>query len=141
MVEHCIKEKFWYGREDLWHFGVAQLLLLCLFQKFKHLFQSEVHFLLTLVSGASTIHELPPEQFYRQGFVLGKSSKVGFGNEMYKMLTAAVLSIMLNRSLIIGQSRLEQASRIHGGLHWQIIDEYNVGHLNNKLELLQQAAG
>ncbi|GKV26083.1 hypothetical protein SLEP1_g35437 [Rubroshorea leprosula] len=105
MVQHCIKEKFWYGREDLWHFGVAQLLLLYLFQKFKHLFQSEVHFLLTLVSGASAVRELPPQQFCRQGFVLGKSSEAGFGNEMYKMLTAAALSIMLNRSLIIGQTR------------------------------------
>nr|DAD34159.1 TPA_asm: hypothetical protein HUJ06_004799 [Nelumbo nucifera] len=55
--------------------------------------------------GASRIRELPPEQFCRQGFVLGKASEAGFGNEMYKILTAAALSIMLNRSLIIGQTR------------------------------------
>ncbi|GLT81640.1 hypothetical protein SLE2022_000780 [Rubroshorea leprosula] len=57
------------------------------------------------LNGASTVRELPPQQFCRQGFVLGKSSEAGFGNEMYKMLTAAALSIMLNRSLIIGQTR------------------------------------
>ncbi|GLT27196.1 hypothetical protein SLA2020_022130 [Shorea laevis] len=57
------------------------------------------------LNGASTVRELPPEQFCTQGFVLGKSSEAGFGNEMYKMLTAAALSIMLNRSLIIGQTR------------------------------------
>ncbi|GLU18730.1 hypothetical protein SLE2022_350140 [Rubroshorea leprosula] len=57
------------------------------------------------VNGASTVRELPPQQFCRQGFVLGKSSEAGFGNEMYKLLTGAVLSVMLNRSLIIGQTR------------------------------------
>lgn len=57
------------------------------------------------VNGASTVRALPPEQFCRQGFILGKSSEAGFGNEMYKMLTGAVLSVMLNRSLIIGQTR------------------------------------
>ena len=36
---------------------------------------------------------------------MGKASEAGFGNEMYKILTAAGLSIMLNRSLIIGQTR------------------------------------
>ncbi|KAJ4960220.1 hypothetical protein NE237_020130 [Protea cynaroides] len=55
--------------------------------------------------GASRIRGLPPEQFCRQGFVLGKASEAGFGNEMYKILTGAALSIMLNRSLIIGQTR------------------------------------
>ncbi|KAF8400019.1 hypothetical protein HHK36_015892 [Tetracentron sinense] len=55
--------------------------------------------------GASRVRVLPPEQFCRQGFVMGKASEAGFGNEMYKILTAAALSIMLNRSLIIGQSR------------------------------------
>ncbi|XP_021895748.1 uncharacterized protein LOC110813061 [Carica papaya] len=57
------------------------------------------------VNGASAIRNLPPEQFCRHGFVLGKSSEAGFGNEMYKILNAAALSIMLNRSLIIGQTR------------------------------------
>ncbi|PSR89435.1 Callose synthase [Actinidia chinensis var. chinensis] len=55
--------------------------------------------------GAPRVRELPPEQFCKQGFVLGKASEAGFGNEMYKILTAAGLSVMLNRSLIIGQTR------------------------------------
>lgn len=57
------------------------------------------------ISGAPRVRGLPPEQFCKQGFVLGKASEAGFGNEMYKILTAAGLSIMLNRSLIIGQTR------------------------------------
>ncbi|XP_017231655.1 uncharacterized protein LOC108206011 isoform X1 [Daucus carota subsp. sativus] len=55
--------------------------------------------------GAFRVRGLPQEQFCRRGFVLGKASEAGFGNEMYKILTAAGLSIMLNRSLIIGQTR------------------------------------
>lgn len=55
--------------------------------------------------GASAIRELPPEQFCRHGYVLGKTAEAGFGNEMYKILTSGALSIMLNRSLIIGQTR------------------------------------
>lgn len=69
-----------------------------------HLWESEGH-MITFISGASRVRVLPPEQFCRHGFVLGKSSEAGFGNEMYKVLTAATLSIMLNRSLIIGQTR------------------------------------
>ncbi|KAG4940418.1 hypothetical protein JHK87_044289 [Glycine soja] len=57
------------------------------------------------LNGASRIRDLPPEQFCSHGFVLGKTAEAGFGNEMYKVLTAAALSIMLNRSLIIGQTR------------------------------------
>ncbi|KAF0895077.1 hypothetical protein E2562_006787 [Oryza meyeriana var. granulata] len=60
------------------------------------------HFLL---HGAARVRELPAYEFCKQGFVLGKASEAGFGNEMYKILTAAALSIMLNRSLIIGQTR------------------------------------
>ncbi|PIA50977.1 hypothetical protein AQUCO_01100058v1 [Aquilegia coerulea] len=60
------------------------------------------HFLL---NGAPRVRDLSPEQFCRHGFVLGKSAEAGFGNEMYKILSAAALSIMLNRSLIIGQTR------------------------------------
>ncbi|GMH15050.1 hypothetical protein Nepgr_016891 [Nepenthes gracilis] len=56
-------------------------------------------------NGASRVRSLPPYLFCRHGFVLGKASEAGFGNEMYKILTAAALSIMLNRSLIIGQTR------------------------------------
>ncbi|RVW45181.1 hypothetical protein CK203_067600 [Vitis vinifera] len=54
---------------------------------------------------ASRVRDLPPVHFCSHGFVLGKASEAGFGNEMYKILTAAALSIMLNRSLIIGQTR------------------------------------
>ncbi|XVF57729.1 hypothetical protein PTKIN_Ptkin07bG0006000 [Pterospermum kingtungense] len=57
------------------------------------------------INGAPRIRELPPEQFCSHGFVIGKASEAGFGNEMYKLLTAAALSVMLNRSLIIGQTR------------------------------------
>ena len=60
------------------------------------------HFLL---NGASRIRDLPPKEFCSHGFVLGKTSETGFGNEMYKVLTAAALSVMLNWSLIIGQTR------------------------------------
>lgn len=51
------------------------------------------------------MRDLPQEQFCRHGFVLGKASEAGLGNEMYKILSAAALSIMLNQSLIIGQTR------------------------------------
>lgn len=57
------------------------------------------------ISGASRVRNLPPQQFCQHGFVLGKSSEAGFGNEMYKVLSGAALSVMLNRSLIIGQTR------------------------------------
>ncbi|GAA0139678.1 hypothetical protein LIER_01175 [Lithospermum erythrorhizon] len=56
-------------------------------------------------NGAERVRELSPEEFCRHGFVLGKASEAGLGNEMYKILTGAALSIMLNRSLIIGQTR------------------------------------
>ncbi|KAJ0790226.1 hypothetical protein HanPI659440_Chr05g0213051 [Helianthus annuus] len=57
------------------------------------------------IQGASRVRLLSPDQFCKQNFVMGKASEAGFGNEMYKILTAAALSIMLNRSLIIGQTR------------------------------------
>ncbi|XP_045797279.1 uncharacterized protein LOC123891449 [Trifolium pratense] len=62
----------------------------------------EQHFVL---NGASRVRDLPSDQFCSHGFVLGKTAEAGFGNEMYKLLSAAALSIMLNRSLIIGQTR------------------------------------
>ncbi|AQK49930.1 Rhamnogalacturonate lyase family protein [Zea mays] len=55
--------------------------------------------------GAERVRMLPAHEFCKQGFVLGKASEAGFGNEMYKILTAGALSVMLNRSLIIGQTR------------------------------------
>lgn len=57
------------------------------------------------LNGASRVRGLGPEEFCRHGYVIGKASEAGFGNEMYKILTAAALSIMLNRSLIIAQTR------------------------------------
>ncbi|XP_024182987.1 uncharacterized protein LOC112188162 [Rosa chinensis] len=57
------------------------------------------------LNGASRVRNLPPQQFCQHGFVLGKSAEAGFGNEMYKILSGAALSVMLNRSLIIGQTR------------------------------------
>ncbi|CAH9082551.1 unnamed protein product [Cuscuta epithymum] len=57
------------------------------------------------INGASRVRALPPNEFCKHGFVLGKASEAGFGNEMYKILTGAALSVMLNRSLIIGQTR------------------------------------
>lgn len=57
------------------------------------------------LAGAARLRTLPPHEFCKQGFVLGKASEAGFGNEMYRILTAAALSVMLNRSLIIDQTR------------------------------------
>ncbi|KMT09648.1 hypothetical protein BVRB_6g131000 [Beta vulgaris subsp. vulgaris] len=58
-----------------------------------------------LINGPSRVRELPPEEFCQHGFVIAKAAEAGFGNEMYKILTSAALSIMLNRSFIIGQTR------------------------------------
>lgn len=57
------------------------------------------------LNGALAVRELPQHHFCKHGFVIGKSSEAGLGNEMYKILTAAAVSVMLNRSLIIGQTR------------------------------------
>ncbi|KAL3630850.1 hypothetical protein CASFOL_023834 [Castilleja foliolosa] len=57
------------------------------------------------LNGASRVRELHPEEFCNHGFVIGKASEAGLGNELYKLLNAAALSVMLNRSLIIGQTR------------------------------------
>lgn len=70
--------------------------------------EPDSHLISTLtfpIAGPSRVRELPPEIFCKHGFVLGKASEAGFGNEMYKILTGAALSVMLNRSLIIGQTR------------------------------------
>ncbi|MFS7940242.1 hypothetical protein Hanom_Chr05g00462161 [Helianthus anomalus] len=69
------------------------------------------------ILGASRVRLLSPDQFCKQNFVMGKASEAGFGNEMYKILTAAALSIMLNRSLIIGQTRhIEVANGVWVGI-------------------------
>ncbi|KAL0377262.1 UNVERIFIED_CONTAM: hypothetical protein Sradi_3031700 [Sesamum radiatum] len=49
------------------------------------------------MNGASRVRELHPEEFCNHGFVIGKASEAGLGNELYKILTAAALSVMLNR--------------------------------------------
>ncbi|KAL0344163.1 UNVERIFIED_CONTAM: hypothetical protein Sangu_1303700 [Sesamum angustifolium] len=49
------------------------------------------------INGASRVRELHPEEFCNHGFVIGKASEAGLGNELYKILTAAALSVMLNR--------------------------------------------
>ncbi|KAM7277897.1 hypothetical protein ACFE04_005031 [Oxalis oulophora] len=46
------------------------------------------------INGADRIRNLPAKDFCNHGFVLGKSSEAGFGNEMYKVLTGAALSII-----------------------------------------------
>ncbi|CAN6472265.1 unnamed protein product [Victoria cruziana] len=56
-------------------------------------------------NGAVRVRELPPDEFCKHGFIMAKASEAGIGNEMYKILSAAALSLMLNRSLIIGQTR------------------------------------
>eukprot|EP00250_Pteridium_aquilinum_P020018 c24669_g1_i1 orf=1628-2926(-) len=53
--------------------------------------------------GASRVRDLPAEKFCRRGFVFGRAAEDGLGNDIYKILTASGLSIMLNRSLIIAE--------------------------------------
>ncbi len=52
--------------------------------------------------GRDRVAALPGEEFCKHAFVLGQAQPDGFGNNMYKVLSAAGLAIMLNRSLIIG---------------------------------------
>lgn len=86
------------------------------------------------ILGASRVRQLPPEQFCKHGFVMGKSSEAGFGNEMYKILTAGALSIMLNRSLIIGQTR-------HVAYIKSFYFYLNIGfEFNNCIELLEASS-
>jgi hypothetical protein len=55
-----------------------------------------------LEHGAQRVVLLPGEEFCKRSFVLGHAFEDGFGNNVYKVLTAAGLSLLLNRSLIIG---------------------------------------
>ncbi|CAN1295791.1 hypothetical protein LINPERPRIM_LOCUS22942 [Linum perenne] len=59
----------------------------------------------TRLAGSEKEKKKTCEEFCRHGFILGRATEAGFGNEMYKILNAAALSIMLNRSLIIVQIR------------------------------------
>lgn len=61
------------------------------------------------VHGAKRVSQLVASDFCQQGFVLGMPMEDGFGNNMYKVLTAAGVALMLNRSLIIAE---------HGALNW-----------------------
>lgn len=89
------------GKQPLKFYRIRQPLPLLLL-KFKIFY---VFLCVLYLPGASRIRKLPPDQFCKCGFVIGKAYQAGFGNEMYKLLTAAALSVMLNRSLIIGQTR------------------------------------
>ncbi|KAG0612210.1 hypothetical protein M758_6G010300 [Ceratodon purpureus] len=53
--------------------------------------------------GAEVVRNLPGSEFCERKFVMGLASEDGFGNNMYKVLSAAGLALMLNRSLIIGE--------------------------------------
>ncbi|XP_024521815.1 uncharacterized protein LOC9661735 [Selaginella moellendorffii] len=53
--------------------------------------------------GARRVRALAGEDFCKRNFIFGRAKEDGFGNEMYKILTAAGLSLMLNRSLIVGE--------------------------------------
>lgn len=55
-----------------------------------------------LVHGAEVVRKLVGKEFCERKFVMGLASEDGFGNNMYKVLGAAGLALMLNRSLIIG---------------------------------------
>lgn len=55
-----------------------------------------------LVHGAEVVRNLSGSEFCDRKFVMGLASEDGFGNNMYKVLSAAGLALMLNRSLIIG---------------------------------------
>lgn len=54
--------------------------------------------------GATRLRQLPEDEFCQRGFVMCKGQHDGFGNNLYKILTGGALSIMLNRSMIIGES-------------------------------------
>jgi hypothetical protein len=53
--------------------------------------------------GAQVVRELNGKEFCERKFVMGLGAEDGFGNNMYKLLGAAGLALMLNRSLIIGE--------------------------------------
>jgi hypothetical protein len=52
--------------------------------------------------GAEVVRDLSGSEFCERKFVMGLAFEDGFGNNMYKVLSAAGLALMLNRSLIIG---------------------------------------
>ncbi|CAI5511507.1 unnamed protein product [Closterium sp. Naga37s-1] len=55
-------------------------------------------------AGASTVRALPSHEFCQRGFVLGYGKHEGLGNNLYKILTAPALALMLNRSIIVGEN-------------------------------------
>lgn len=55
-------------------------------------------------SGAKRVSNLTGAEFCHRSFVIGEPMEDGFGNNMYKVLTAAGVAVMLNRSLIIGRA-------------------------------------
>lgn len=52
--------------------------------------------------GAEVVRKLVGKEFCERKFVMGLAYEDGFGNNMYRLLGAAGLALMLNRSLIIG---------------------------------------
>jgi hypothetical protein len=64
--------------------------------------------------GRDQVAALPGEEFCKHAFVLGQAQPDGFGNNMYKVLSAAGLAIMLNRSLIIGERGATNPAYIGG---------------------------
>jgi len=52
--------------------------------------------------GAEVVRKLAGKEFCERKFVMGLAAEDGFGNNMYKLLGAAGLALMLNRSFIIG---------------------------------------
>lgn len=75
-----------------------------------YFFKSKVMMWLHFITGASRVRSLPPEEFCKQSdfckqsYVIAKAAEAGFGKKMYKILTAAAMSVVLNSSLIIGQT-------------------------------------
>ncbi|CAI7795139.1 unnamed protein product, partial [Closterium sp. NIES-54] len=55
-------------------------------------------------AGASALRALPSHEFCQRSFVLGYGKHEGLGNNLYKILTAPALALMLNRSIIVGEN-------------------------------------
>ncbi|CAI5497863.1 unnamed protein product, partial [Closterium sp. Naga37s-1] len=53
---------------------------------------------------ASALRALPAHEFCQRSFVLGYGKHEGLGNNLYKILTAPALALMLNRSIIVGEN-------------------------------------
>lgn len=63
--------------------------------------------------GGTRVRSLSEKEFCKRNFVVGKGQHDGFGNNMYKILTAAGLGIMLNRTVILGEQGQNEGSSTH----------------------------